>query len=185
MANKQSVITITHVGEAQQTVNDLLRKASSKARTESVAVSRYFDALAGGNRKASYTVSVNSGDAVAATGTITMSAFTAGDTITIGTQVFTGSGAPSGANQFLSTGGDTAVAAAAVVKINAHTSLTGVVSATASSGVITVTCAIAGLVGNQIGIAISAHGSVSGSGKLTSGANATTTNGPTTYHNGA
>ena len=184
MANKQTTIVLTHVGESQQTVRDLLQKASSKARTESVAVARFFEGLSLGMRRASYTVKVDSGDAVAATGTITMSSFTAADTITVGTQVFTGSASPSGANQFLSTGGDTAVAAAAAVKINAHTSLTGVVSALAASGVITLTAAVAGLIGNQIPIAISAHGSVSAA-KLTAGANATTTNGPTTYHNGA
>ncbi len=184
MSAKKTRITLTHGSEAQQTVQDLLLAPSSKPRTSAQKVARYFEGSALGNRSCKYDVEVNSGDEVQATGTITLSSFAAEDTVTIGTQTFTSKASPSGANEFLSTGGDTVVAAALVVKINAHTSLTRVVSATSSLGVVTLTCATPGLVGNQIGIAISAHGSVSGGGKLGSGANATTYSSSRTYHLG-
>jgi phage tail sheath gpL-like len=184
MAAKQTVITITHGSEALQTVKDLLLKPSSKPRMAMVFLSRFFDALSLGNRSAKVVTQVNSGDAVAATGTVTLSSFVADDTVTIGTQVFTAKVSPSGANQFALGASDTTAAAALAAKINAHTSLTSVVTATSALGVVTLTAAVAGLIGNQIGIAVSAHGSVSGSGKLTSGANPTTTSSASTFHCG-
>lgn len=184
MASKQTTIVVTHRTEALQTIKDKLQKSGTKARTECVALSNFFNACALGNRDASFTVKCDTGDAAAATGTITFSSIVNDDTFTIGTQTFTAKASPSGANEFSSATSDTARAAAAVLKINAHASLAGVVTATSSLGVITVTCAQAGLIGNQIGLAISAHGSVSAS-KMASGANAGTTSGPNTYHAGA
>lgn len=180
---QQTIITLSHDTEAHQTVKDLLLKNSSKPRTEAVALSKFFDAASIGNRTCSFTVEVDSGDAVAASGTITFSSFVADDTVTVGTQTFTAKSSPSGDNQFDVDGGDTAAAAALAAKINAHPSLSRVVTASAASGVITVTSYVKGLIGNQIGIAISAHGSVSGA-KLTSGTNATTLSGASTYHCG-
>lgn len=183
MAAKQVTIKITSLKEAQQTLVDRTLKAASKPRTECVALSNYFDAMGAGNRDGSFTVEVSSGDEVAATGTVTFSSFAAADTFTIGTQTFTASASPSGANQFLVTGGDTVAAAAAVVAINAHASLKRVVTATSALGVITLTCFVSSLVGNQIGLAISAHGSVSAS-KMSGGLNATTYSAKNTYHTG-
>lgn len=183
MANKQTILTITHGNEALQTAKDLLLKPSSKPRGAMVAMSRFFDALSIGNRQGKVTAQVNSGDAVAATGTVTFASIAAADTVTVGTQTFTASASPSGANQFLVTGGDTTAAAALVAAINAHASLKSVVTATSAGAVITVTAAVSGLIGNQIGIAISAHGSVSAA-KLASGANPTTVSGTSTYRVG-
>lgn len=179
----QTVITVTHGGESLQTAKDLLLKPSSKPRQAMVWLERFFGAVSLGNRSAKIVAQVNTGDAVAATGTVTLASLVAADTITVGTQVFTSSASPSGNNQFLSTGGDTAVAAAATAKINAHPSLVGVVSATSAAAVITLTAAQTGLIGNQIGIAISAHGSVSAA-KLTGGTNPTTTSAASTFRCG-
>lgn len=180
----QTTITLTHGKEAQQTIVDRLLKPSSKVREQLVAMRNFFHALAGLDRSAKVLVQVNSGDAVAASGTITLASLVAADTITVGPEVFTSSASPSGNNQFLSTGGDTAVAAAAAAKIAAHPNLLRYLTATAASGVITVTSLVAGRIGNNISIAISAHGSVSGSGKLTSGADAASYSSQNTYHAG-
>lgn len=177
-------ITLTHGSEQIQTIKDKLLKDSSVARREFEALRNFFHALAGKDRSAKAVVQVDSGDAVAASGTITLASLAAADTITVGPEVFTSSASPSGNNQFLSTGGDTVVAAAAAAKIAAHPNLLRYLTASAASGVITVTSLVAGRIGNNIPIAISAHGSVSGSGKLASGADATTYSSQNTYHAG-
>lgn len=111
----------------------------------------------------------------AATGTITLSSFAAADTVTINGTVLTASATPSGAAQFLSTGGDTVVAAALATCINANTTLDGQVYATSAGAVVTLTCVHFGLLGNLCTIAISAHGSVSGGGKLSGGSDSAVT----------
>jgi phage tail sheath gpL-like len=108
-----------------------------------------------------------------ATGTITFSSFAAADTITINGTVMTGRAAPTLATEFKIGATDTLTAAAAAAAINANTTLDGQVFATSSGAVLTLTCVVAGLLGNLCTIAISAHGSVSGGGKLASGADGT------------
>lgn len=113
-------------------------------------------------------------EAVRASGTITFSSIADADTITVGKTVFTAKTSPSGAAQFGVGASDTEAAANAAVKINAHTT-TGVrFVASAAAGVLTITALDPGALGNEIPIAISAHGSVSGSGYLTNGTNGTT-----------
>lgn len=109
-----------------------------------------------------------------ASGTITLSSFVAGNTVTINGVVLTSAASPSGQSQFLSTGGDTVVAAAIAACINAHTSLYTVVSATSALGVVTVSMLEPGLIGNLGTLAISANGSVSGA-NLTGGTDGTYT----------
>lgn len=181
MSAKQTVITITHGNESLQTAKDLLLKPSSKPRQAMVWLSRFFGSVSLGNRQAKIAVSVNTGDAVAATGTITFSSLVATDTFTIGTEVFTceASGA-TGHNQFNVGGTDALSAAAAVAVINGNPNLSNVVTASNVGAVITVTAAQPGLIGNQIPIAISAHGSVSAA-KLAGGAAPTTTSTTSTF----
>lgn len=184
MANKQTVITLTHGLESQQTIVNKLLHSASKVREELTSLRNFFHAAAGGDRSVKAVVQVNSGDAVAASGTITLSSFAAADTLTVGPEVFTSSASPSGNNQFLSTGGDTVVAAAAAAKIAAHPNLLQYISAVSALAVITLTSKVVGRIGNNLPIAISAHGSVSGSGKLTSGADATLYSSQNTYRSG-
>lgn len=108
---------------------------------------------------------------VKATGTVTLSAFANADTFTINGVVFTGKTAAPGANEFLLGADDTSAAAAAVIVINANTTLDGMVIATSALGVITLTALVPGELGNAVTLAISAHGSVSGSGRMTGGTN--------------
>lgn len=184
MSAIQTTITLTHGKEQIQTIKDKLLKDPSVSWHQFVAIRNYFHSLIARDRSAKAVVQVNSGDAVASTGTVTLSSLAAADTITVGSQTFTASSSPSGNNQFLVTGGDTLAAAAAAAKIAAHPNLSPYLTASAASGVITVTALVGGEIGNNIPIAISAHGSVSGSGKLTSGANATTYSSTNTYHAG-
>jgi phage tail sheath gpL-like len=184
MANIQTVIQVKHNKEVIQTIKDKLLKQSSNPRHAIQAVRDFFHSMLGGNRDAQVQIQVNSGDAVAAHGTITFSSFTGLDTFTIGSETFTceNSGA-SGNNQFNKGGTDTLSAAAAVAKINAHPNLLQTVVASNVGAVITVTCTVPGRIGNYIGLAISAHGSVSAS-TLASGADATTYSTQNTYHLG-
>lgn len=183
MANILTNIQIKHNKETIGTVKAKLQGQASKPREEANHIRNFFNALSGGDRDGLVTVNVNSGDAVAASGTITLASFAAADTLTVGPEVFTSSASPSGNNQFLSTGGDTVVALAAAAKIAAHPNLAQYLTAKSNAAVITVTSTLTGRVGNNIPIAISAHGSVSGSGKLTSGADPTTTT-TNVYHLG-
>jgi hypothetical protein len=135
-------------------------------------ITNLINGLASGNLIGSATVTASTIDPVAASATITVASVLAADTVTIGKIVLTGSATPSGIAQFLTTGTDTVVAAAIVVKINAHTTLGLLVQAANVAGVITVTSTVPGVVGNHIGLA-SSNGTrlaVTGSGYLASGA---------------
>jgi len=109
--------------------------------------------------------------AIQASGTITLSSMVATDTVTVNGVVFTCVSSGAGANQFNVGLSDTATAANLAASINASITakVINVVSATSVAAVVTVTAVQPGLAGNMNTIAISAHGSVSGSGFLTSG----------------
>lgn len=165
----KTTITLIHTAETIQTVKDILQKQGSKPRAECIKLSNYFDALGGGLRKATMTVAVNT-TGVKATGTVTLSSIAAADTVTIAGLVFTGSDTPSTTVQFLTGTTDTLSAVSLAAKINAHASLLGIVTATSALGVVTLTAVNTGLVYNRVGLAISAHGSVSGA-LMTGGTN--------------
>ena len=108
---------------------------------------------------------------VSSTGTITFSSIANGDTITVNGTVFTCETSGATGNQFNVGTSDTVAAANAAAAINASAtgSVTANVVATSAGAVITITSIVPGTIGNNIAIAISAHGSVSGGGKLASG----------------
>ena len=184
MSNILTTITIKHNLETIGTVESKLLKQSTKPREQAIAIREFFNALAGASRDAVVTTQVNSGEAVAAHGTITLSSMVATDTLTVAAIVFTCETSGATGNQFNKGASDTLTAAAAVIAINANTHLSPYIVATSNAAVITITSLIPGEIGNSIAIAISAHGSVSGSGLLTSGANATTYSSLNTYHLG-
>lgn len=90
-----------------------------------------------------------------ATGTVTVASIQADDTITINNVTLTGKSSPSGESQFDSDGTDTVVATAIAACINANSSLTGIVTASSSGAVVTVSAYIKGLIGNAITLASS------------------------------
>lgn len=184
MSGVQTVITITHGSEAYQTIVDKLLKASSKPKEQAIAVKNFMNAFAGTDRNGKFTAQINSGAAVFATGTITLSSFVATDTVTIAGVVLTCVASGATGAQFNVGGTDTLTAVALAAKINAYTPTNQIVSATSALGVVTLTCLVPGTIGNLVTTAISAHGSVSGGGLLASGALATTYSTVNTYHFG-
>lgn len=157
---------VTKVGASAPTVIARLRPIPGFASRTITYLANYFDSIVGGVHSGLITLATT---AVQATGTVTFSSIVATDTVTIGATVFTGSNTPSGSAQFLTGTTDTLSAVSLTSVINANTTTNKLVTATSSGAVITITAQVPGLIGNFFPIAISAHGSVSGSGKLTSG----------------
>lgn len=131
---------------------------------------QFWRALMGGSRSAKVIVG---GGAARSTGTVTLASFVANDTVTINGVVMTGKASPSGEAEFACGVSDTADAAALAAKINAHSTLSLIVSATSALGVVTLTALKPGLLGNCITLAISAHGSVSAA-RMASGTDGST-----------
>lgn len=171
MANAQTIVTITHDKEVNADILQYLFKSPEKQNVLQ-KLGLLLDAINSGSRMGSVAATLDDGDGVKASGTVTFSSLANNDTVTIAGVVFTAktSGA-SGANQFNLGADDTAAAVNFIAKVNAHTSLARVLSATSALGVSTITAYMVGLIGNQITLAISAHGSVSAA-NLASGANA-------------
>lgn len=105
-------------------------------------------------------------NAVKATGTITLSAHVAADTVTVNGVTLTAD------TDYAVGGTDTLTAVALAAAINANSTLDGMVVATSSGAVVTVTAISPGELGNAVTLAISAHGSVSGA-RMTGGTNGT------------
>lgn len=171
MGSPITTIQITHDKQAAIDLKNRYQTTqATQPRLAAVAIENLMSELALGVKGGTLLHTIDDGDGVAASGTITFSSLANNDTITVCGVVFTAktSGA-SGVAQFNLGADDTAAAVAAVVKINAHTTLTYMVTATSALGVITLTCVRKGRIGNFLTTAISAHGSVSGSGLLTSG----------------
>ena len=116
---------------------------------------------------------------VAASATITLVSAVATNTVTIGKVVFTFTSTPSVSSstaQDVEVDGadDTADAAALAAAINANAASSAIVYATSALGVVTVTCRVPGIIGNQIVLSKSgAPITVTGSGYLASGTGGT------------
>lgn len=120
-----------------------------------------FSDVAGGVHSGLINVATN---AVPATGTITLTEVAPGDTVTIGTTVFTGATTPDGSSQFQAGVAPSVSATSLASAINANEGTECLVLATANGSVVTVMSLIPGVIGNLIPIAISAGGTVSGAG---------------------
>jgi hypothetical protein len=86
---------------------------------------------------------------VRASGTLTVASINANDTCVINGTTLTAKASPSGTSEFLSAGTDTVVAAAVAACINANTSFTGLVTATSSGAIVTVSAVQSGVMGNM------------------------------------
>ena len=125
------------------------------------------------NGAATLNVSLSSSALVAATGTVTAASVQAGDTVTINGVVFTATTSAAAANEFNIGASNTTCAAAIATSVNASTTalIQGFISASAASGVCTLTAIPAGVVGNAYTL-VSSNGTrlaVTGSGRLTGG----------------
>jgi hypothetical protein len=179
----QTKIVITHDKETAadlqaQYITAVLSKEAQIGKLETL-----INQLGMGIRMGSIALTIDDGAAASATGTVTFSSLVANDTITIGGVVFTAkaSGA-AGQAQFNIGASDTTAAVAFAAAVLAHTSLTGLfLTAVPAAGVTTLT-AQPGNAGNLIGLAISAHGSVSGA--LMTGGTASASSSSVTYKHG-
>lgn len=187
----QTTITITHGNESIGTIENKLLKPVSKSKEQAIALENFSSAMAGLDRQAKMTVQVNSGDAVAASGTITFTASnTANDTVLINgvTMTCVTSGATN--NQWnVGAGTATQQAAAFVSAVNASTTslISGQVTASNIAGVVTLTSNFLGIAGNAV---TTAKGTDSGTvmtvsgARLASGAVPATSSASNTYHYG-
>lgn len=133
------------------TVLDQRYVLNSKNRREvALRLSDLLRRIAGGNMKANLTVQSGASSPVAASGTITLASVAADDTVVIGGVTLTAKASPSGESQFSQAGTNTQDAASLAAKINAHSTLSLLVSATSSGAVVTVTALQKGVVGNRI-----------------------------------
>lgn len=108
------------------------------------------------------------GQAVAASGTLTVATggSAADETCSIAGVTFTGKASGATGNQFNVSATAATQATNMAAAINASASLTGIVTASASSGVVTITAAQKGKVGNGIAISAGTLANVTASGAL-------------------
>jgi hypothetical protein len=138
----------THTVTRQTPFDDIV---TAESKTTMANVLAYLKGVAGGASDAAVDFQQDPADPVAASGTFTLASVQADDAVTIGTVTLTGKASPSGENQW-ATGGadDTADAVTLAAAINAHSVLGKVVTASSADAVVTVTCKVKGVVGNQI-----------------------------------
>jgi hypothetical protein len=93
---------------------------------------------------------------------VSFSAFVANDTVTIGGILFTGKAAPASNVEFLIGATDAATAVNFAAKVNAHPTISTLVTASVFTNLVSFYAVVPGGAGNKITLAISAHGSVTG-----------------------
>ena len=162
----RSLIVITHGStESQADIENRLEAVDSKDALSKLAA--YLESLVAGFKDG--VVEVAAGDAVRASGTFTFDTLAADDTIVINGVTLTAKESPAGESQFGLGADDDEAAENAAAKINAHSSalLSGLVTASAASGVVTVTVKQPGKMGNCV--TLSATGGATASGARATG----------------
>jgi phage tail sheath gpL-like len=155
MASKTTV-TITHNLETTADLKHLYQAAAFERARQSNLLQQLLSQLEGGARMGSMDVTMDDGDAVAASGTITLSGVgAANDTILINGVTFTAQASGATGNQWNVGASATASAAAIAAAITASATalVSGHVTATSSLGVVTITSKIRGVYGNAVTIA--------------------------------
>lgn len=142
--------------------NNLVELAGLKLKT-------FFRAITSGIRPA---VVYTKSNAVKATGTVTLSAHVATDTVTVSGVVLTAVVSGATGPQYNVGGSDAITADNLAAAINENATLSAIVKATSALGVVTLTALMPGALGNAVTLAISAHGTVSAA-RLAGGTNGT------------
>jgi phage tail sheath gpL-like len=128
--------------------------ASGNRRASLASLANLIEGINGGanNPGATVDVAYSSTDPVAASGSvaITHANVTNGDTVTIGGVVITAATSGNGTSSWTIGASASADATAMAACINANTTLNKVVTASASSGTVTIACNQKGLIGNFI-----------------------------------
>lgn len=126
---------------------DVARGGSSAA----IELSKYFKALAGGTKSANLTLKTG---AVQATATLTVSSTgsSAAETMTIGNVTFTAKASGATGNEFNVSTTPATQATNMANAFNASSDLSGIVTASASGAVVTLTAVVPGTIGNGLDI---------------------------------
>jgi len=157
---------IVYTTDSCAMVADQLHPETNASSSDSIdRISRYFEGLAQGSFYYNI-VSVELGMTLAKSN-ITFALVAAGDTVTVGDQVYTGSNSPTGTNQF-QTNGTPSVAAdkvaaaslAAVMALNPVTDQIVTASNVPGTPVVNLIVDYPGTLGNFLPVSISAHGVV-------------------------
>lgn len=157
MAIIYDVIIVAHDEVSANAQADLIAEAG-QAQLAGLKLKDYFKRITSGIRPGVVQTKVA---AVKASGTVTLAAHVATNTVTINGVVLTAVSGAAGADQYDISGGMTTGAASLAAAINANTTLDGMVVATSNLAVVTVTALLPGEIGNAVTLAISANGSVS------------------------
>lgn len=155
MSNSTLVITL----QSPRSVADLARyiKSTSAPRDEARALAHLFEKLASGLEAGNFDVQTSAAAPVRASGTVTLTyaSISANDTVTLGGTALTCvTGTPT-SSQFKKVTDGPTTAANLAATINAHTTLSKLVSATAAAGVVTVKALMPGAIANQFTMATS------------------------------
>ena len=144
-----SVVVTIETEKSQSQAGYDLKLGADKDRENVKALENWVRGISGGNHRAKVSIQTGANAPVAASATATLASCVS-DTITIGGITFTGTGSPTTELHFETDGDDTADAAALAAAINAHSTLSKVVSASSAAAVVTISCLIPGVIGNFI-----------------------------------
>lgn len=152
-----TAVYITHGNEQTQTIKDKVKFDSGADRKGARALSDLLASIAGGARNGKITLGVGGSVFAQATGTVLLAqaSITAADIVYVGSVGFvaTNGAVTPGQATFDMRTSDTAAAASLAAQINAHASLSGIVTATSSTGTVTITSVQVGELNNHITLA--------------------------------
>lgn len=137
--------------------------------------------IAGGQLAGTVSVSRSSSDSAYASGTVTLATVAVDDTVTIGKTTLTAKASPSTEDQFSQAGTNAQDAASLAAKINAHSVLSKLVSATSAGAVVTIKPHQRGSIGNYIALASSDGVTLAVSGAYLAGGTGGAESAPVTY----
>lgn len=164
-----SLILTVKSEKTQAQIQDLLQINATKDREAALNISGFFKDLASKAHRGTVDVQTGSAAPVAASGTLTLVSAIATDEITIGTTTFTATSTPTLSTDWEIDGASDALDAAALAAaINAHATVSQIVTASSASNVVTITAKQKGVVGNFIPIS-SADATITASGAFLTG----------------
>lgn len=169
-----SIVLTIKTEDTQSDVNTKLRLDTIKDKEGAIELKKYIKNMSSGIVRGIIDVQTGSAAPVAASGTITLASFADDDTLTIGGVTITGKSSPTTEDHFEIDGNDTADAAALAACINAHSTLSQVLTASSNAAIVTITLKQKGVIGNFFVIAASAHATLAqpsgGTGGVTNAA---------------
>lgn len=146
-----SLVLTVKSEKTQAQVQDLLQISTVKDREAGLNLSGFFKDLAAKVHRGVVDVQTGSAAPVAASGTLTLVSAIATDAITIGTTTFTATSTPTLSTDWEIDGAsDTLDAASLAAAINAHATVSQIVTASSATNVVTITAKQKGVVGNFI-----------------------------------